>query len=62
MQKNSERKRIVNTTLQVPNSLGDKFFHWDSQNETILLIMRKKAETTLNLSYFEKIMSHWEYI
>ena len=24
----------------------------------LLLIMRKKTETTLNVSYFEKIMSH----
>ena len=30
-------------TLQIPNSLGDKVSHWDSQNET------QKPETTLNV-------------
>ena len=24
------------STLQIPNSLGDKFSHWDSQNETVI--------------------------
>ena len=28
----------------------------------LLLIVRKKTETMLNVSYFEKIMSDWEYI
>ena len=51
------------SSLQIPNSLGDKFSHWDSQNETLIThYEKKKTETTLNVSYFEKIMSHWEYI
>ena len=50
-------------TLQVLNSLGDKFSHWDSQYETLITHYEKKTtETMLNVSYFEKIMSHWEYI
>ena len=50
-------------TLQISNSLGDKFSQWDSQNETLIThYEKKKTETTLNVSYFEKIMSHWEYI
>ena len=50
-------------TLQIPNSLGDKFSQWDSQNETLIThYEKKKTETALNVSYFEKIMSHWEYI
>ena len=48
-------------TLQIPNSLGDKFSHWYSQNETLITHYWKKTETTLNVSYFEKIVSHWEY-
>ena len=51
------------TLLQIPDSLGDKYFHWDSQNDTLIIhYEKKKTETTLNVSYFEKIMSHWEYI
>ena len=47
--------------LQIPNS--DKSSHWDSENETLITHNeKKKTETTLNVSYFEKIMSHWEYI
>ena len=50
-------------TLQISNSLGDKFSQWDSQNETLIAHYgKKKTETMLNVSYFEKIMSHWEYI
>ena len=50
-------------SLQIPNSLGDKFSHWDSQNETLITHYdNKNPETTLNVSYFEKIMSHWQYI
>ena len=50
-------------TQQIPNSLGDKFFHWDSQNETLFTHYKEKnPEHTLNVSYFEKIMSHREYI
>ena len=46
-------------TLQIPNSLGDKFSHGDSQNETrITNYEKKKTETMLNVSYFEKAMSH----
>ena len=49
--------------LPIPNSLGEKFSHWDSQNETLITHCEERTpETTLNLSYFEKIMSHWEYI
>ena len=29
-----------------------------SQNETLITHYEKKTETTLNVSYFEKIMSH----
>ena len=48
-----------NYELQIPNSLGDKFSHRDSQNETLIThYEKKKTEITLNLSYFEKIMSH----
>ena len=48
--------------LQIPNSLGDKFSQWDSQNETLIThYEKKKTEATLNVSYFEKTMSHWEY-
>ena len=52
------------TSLQIPDSLGDKFSHWDSQNEALITHyeIKKKTETTLNVSYFEKTMSHWEYI
>ena len=51
------------TLLQIPDSLGDKYSHWDSQNDTLIIhYEKKKTETTLNVSYFEKIMSHWEYI
>ena len=50
-------------TLQISNSLGDKFSQWDSQNEILITHdEKKKTETTLNVSYFEEIMSHWEYI
>ena len=52
------------STMQISNSLGDRFSHWDSQNETLITHYEKKKkepETTLNVSYFEKIMSHWEY-
>ena len=50
-------------TLQIPNALGDKFSHWDFQNETLIThYEKKKTETTLNVPYFEKIMSHWKYI
>ena len=48
--------------LQIPNSLGDKFTNEILKMRHLLLIMRKKTETTLNVSYFEKIISHWEYI
>ena len=48
--------------LQIPSSLGNKFSHWDSQNETLITHYEKKnPETMLNVSYFEnfeKIMSH----
>ena len=45
-------------TLQIPNFLGDKFSHRDSQNETLTThYEKKKTETTLNVSYFKKIMS-----
>ena len=58
---------LLLTALQIPNSLGDQFSHWDSQNETLITYYEKKnkknkTETTLNISYFERIMSHWEYI
>ena len=50
-------------TLQIPNSLGDKFSHWNSKNETLIIhYEKKKTETSLNVSYFEKIMSHWQCI
>ena len=50
-------------TLQIPNSLEDKFSYWDSQNEALIThYEKKKTETTLNVSYFEKIMSYWEDI
>ena len=46
----------------IPNPLGDKVSHWDSQNETLIThYEKKKTETTLNVSNFEKIMSHLEY-
>ena len=49
--------------LPISNSLGDKFSYWDSQNVTLITHYEERTpETTLNLSYFEKIMSHWEYI
>ena len=35
-----------------------RFSKWD----TYYSLWEKKTETTLNVSYFEKIMSHWEYI
>ena len=58
----NEKPKSNISTLQIPNSLGDKFSQWDSQNETLIIYYGKKTETTLNVSYFEKIMSHWEYI
>ena len=27
---------IIVTTLQIPNSLGDKFAQWDSKNEALI--------------------------
>ena len=30
------------STLQIPNSLGDKFSQWDSQNETLITHYEKK--------------------
>ena len=56
-----EKPKSNISTLQIPNSLGDKFSQWDSQNETLIIHYEKKTGTTLNVSYFEKIMSHWEY-
>ena len=29
-------------TLQIPNSLGDKFSYWDSQNEALITHYEKK--------------------
>ena len=49
------------STLQIPNSLGDKFSQWDPQNETLITHYEKKNRDHWNVSYFEKIMSHWEY-
>ena len=58
-----DKLQIPGYTLQIPNSLGDKFSQWDSQNETLIThYEKKKTETTPNVSCFEKIMSHWEYI
>ena len=55
--------RNLLSTLQIPNSLGDKFSKWDSQNETLITHYEKRnPETTLNVSHFEKIMSHWVHI
>ena len=54
--------KMLKFTLQIPNSVGDKFSHWDSQNETLTTHFEQKTETTLSVSYFEKIMSHWDYI
>ena len=31
-------------TLQIPNSLGDKFSHSDSQNETFITHYEKKKQ------------------
>ena len=46
-------------TLQIPNSLGDKFSHRDSENETLIThYEKKKTKTTLNVSNFDKIMPH----
>ena len=63
---NKNISNIINSliyALQIPNSLGDKFSHWDSQNETLIThYEKKKIETTLNVSSFEKTMSHWDYI
>ena len=48
--------------MQIPNSQGDKFFHWDFQNDTLIIhYEKKKTEATLKVSYFEKVMSHWEW-
>ena len=30
--------------LQIPNSLGDKFSQWDSQNETLITHYEKKKQ------------------
>ena len=49
--------------MPIPNSLGDKFSQWDFHNETLIThYEKKKTETALNVSYFEIIMSYWEYI
>ena len=34
----------TNSTLQIPNSLGDKFSQWDSQNETLITHYEKNAK------------------
>ena len=31
-------------TLQIPNSLGDKFSHWNSKNETLIIHYEKKKQ------------------
>ena len=31
-------------TLQIPNSIGDKFSQWDSQNETLITHYEKKRQ------------------
>ena len=54
---------IQYNTLQIRNSLGHKFSYWDSRNETLITHYEKKnKKNTLNVSYLEKIMSHWEYV
>ena len=49
-------------TLQTPNSLGDKFSHWDSQNETLITHYEKKSRNHVKCFLFWEIMSRWEYI
>ena len=46
----------TNSTLQIPNSLGDKFSHWDSQNETLITHYEKNAKWD-----HAKCFSLWEY-
>ena len=31
-------------TLQIPNPLGDKFSHWNSKNETLIIHYEKKKQ------------------
>ena len=35
---------IMSFSLQIPNSLRDKFSHWDSQNETLITHYEKKKQ------------------
>ena len=37
-----DKLQIPGYTLQIPNSLGDKFSQWDSQNETLITHYEKK--------------------
>ena len=37
-----EKPKSNISTLQIPNSLGDKFSQWDSQNETLITHYEKK--------------------
>ena len=50
---------MLSNLLHLANSkFSSKFSHWDSQNEALITHYEKKTETTLNVSYFEKMMSH----
>ena len=48
--------------LQILNSVLDKFYCWDSRNETLIAHYEEKNRNHHKLSYFEKMISHFEYI
>ena len=54
---------IVLFALQIRNSLGDKFSHWHSQNQTLIGYYEKKnLETKTSFLVFEQIILLTKYV